>query len=89
MTSTIFEQVRDIASDLFGVSPDIITSETSPASIESWDSPQHLNFILAIEEKFHFQLSPEEMEEMHDIGEIVKIVQRRVLDKKGNPSPKS
>lgn len=78
MTSTTFEQVRGIASDLFAIPPDRITAESAPESIESWDSTQHLNFVLALEEKFEFQLSPEEMERMRNIGEIVKLVENKL-----------
>ena len=78
MTSTTFEQVRGIASDLFAIPPDRITAESSPEMIESWDSTQHLNFVLALEEKFGFQLSPEEMEQMRNIGEIVKLVEGKL-----------
>lgn len=78
MTATTFEQVRGIASDLFAIPPDRITAESSPETIETWDSTQHLNFVLALEEKFGFQLSPEEMEQMRNIGEIVKLVESKM-----------
>jgi acyl carrier protein len=78
LTATTFEQVRGIASDLFAIPPDRITAESSPETLESWDSTQHLNFVLALEEKFGFQLSPEEMEQMRNIGEIVKLVESRL-----------
>jgi acyl carrier protein len=78
LTSTTFEQVRGIASDLFAIAPDRITAESSPETIESWDSTQHLNFVLALEEKFGFQLSPEEMEQMRNVGEIVKLVENKL-----------
>lgn len=78
MTATTFEQVRGIASDLFAIPADRITAESSPETIESWDSTQHLNFVLALEEKFGFQLSPEEMEQMRNIGEIVKLVESKL-----------
>jgi acyl carrier protein len=78
LTSTTFEQVRGIASDLFAVPPDQITDASSPESIESWDSTQHLNFVLALEENFGFQLSPEEMEQMRNVGEIVKLVDAKL-----------
>lgn len=75
MTSTIFEQVRGIASDLFSIAPGSITAESSPENVEAWDSTQHLNLVLAIEEKFHLQLSPEEMEQMRSIGAIAELVE--------------
>lgn len=76
--SNIFEQVRSIASDLFSISSERITAESSPENIEAWDSTQHLNLVLALEEKFDFQLSPEEMERMRNIGAVVKIVESKV-----------
>ena len=74
MTSTILDQVRSVASDLFSIPINRITAESSPETIETWDSTQHLNFVLALEEKFGLQLSPEEMEQMQNIGEAAKLV---------------
>lgn len=76
--SSTFEQVRNLASDLFGVPTAKITEASSPESIEAWDSTQHLNLVLALEEKFQFQLSPEEIEEMKSVGEVVRIVDRKL-----------
>jgi acyl carrier protein len=75
LTQPILDQVRSIASDLFGVPVDRITSASSPETIEAWDSTQHLNFVLALEEKFGLQLSPEDMEQMRNVGEAAKLVE--------------
>ena len=76
MTASTFDQVRNIASDIFGVPADEITSESSPETIENWDSMQHLNLVLAIEEKFGVQLEPEDMEQMKNIGAVTKLVEK-------------
>ena len=78
MTSTILDQVRGVASDLFSVPLDRIKPESSPETIEAWDSTQHLNFVLALEEKFGLQLSPEEMEQMKNVGEAAKVVESKL-----------
>jgi acyl carrier protein len=78
LTPTIFEQVQGIASDLFGIPAGQITRESSTESIEAWDSTQHLNFVLALEEKFNIQFSPEEMEQMRNIGSTVKLVENKL-----------
>ena len=83
LTSTAFEQVRGIASDLFAVPAQEITPESSPETIKSWDSTQHLSLVLALEEQFQIQLSPEEIEQMTSIGEIA-----RLLESKLQSSPK-
>jgi acyl carrier protein len=75
LKSTILEQIRGIASDLFSVAPESITTESSPENIEAWDSTQHLNLVLAIEEKFHLRLSPEDIEQMRSIGAVATLVE--------------
>jgi len=51
---------------------------SSPDTIDTWDSIQHLNFVLALEEKFGLQLSPEEMEQMRSVGEAAQLIQGKV-----------
>jgi acyl carrier protein len=76
LTANTFAEVRAVASDIFGVPPDRITAESSPETIENWDSMQHLNLVLAIEEKFGVQLEPEDIEQMKSIGAVVALVTR-------------
>lgn len=78
MTLTILDQVRGVASDLFGVPVHRIVAESSPEMIEAWDSTQHLNFVLALEEKFGLQLSPEEVEQMRNVGEAARLVESKL-----------
>jgi acyl carrier protein len=76
LTASTFEQVRGVASDIFGVPTEKITAESSPETIENWDSMQHLNLVLAIEEKFGVQLDPEDIEQMKNIGAVAALVER-------------
>ena len=68
--------MRNLASDIFGIPADKITAESSPATIENWDSMQHLNLVLAIEEKFEVQLEPEDIEQMKSIGAVAATVEK-------------
>ncbi len=76
MTSSTFEQVRSIASDIFGIPASKITAESSPETIENWDSMQHLNLVLAVEEKFGVQLDPEDIEQMKSVGAVAELVEK-------------
>jgi len=67
-----------MASDIFGVPADKITPTSTPETIETWDSIQHLNLVLALEEKFGVQLSPEEIEQMKSIGDVIKLVEGKL-----------
>ena len=76
-SSTTFEQLRGIASDIFGLPAAEITESSSPETIESWDSVQHLNLVLAMEEQFGVQFDPEEMDQMKNMGEIAGLLDKK------------
>lgn len=78
MNPAVFDQIRSMASDLFGVPAEHITATSSPETLENWDSVQHLNLVLALEEKFGLQLSPEEVEQMKSIGDTAKIIETKL-----------
>jgi len=78
LTASVLEQVRSMASDLFGIPTSKIDGASSPETIEAWDSVQHLSLVLALEEKFGLQLSPEEIEKMKTIGDIAKLVEGKL-----------
>jgi acyl carrier protein len=80
LTSTAFEQVRGIASDLFAVPSQEITADSSPETIKTWDSIQHLSLVLALEEKFQIQLSPDEIEQMTSIGAIARLLESKLAN---------
>ncbi|MFZ3340466.1 MAG: acyl carrier protein [Terriglobales bacterium] len=73
-----FDEVRAIASDILGVSATRLSAASSPATIENWDSVQHLNLVLALEEKFSVQLSPEEIEQMKTLGDTARLIELKL-----------
>jgi acyl carrier protein len=78
LNPAVFDQIRSMASDLFGVPAERITATSSPETLENWDSVQHLNLVLALEEKFGLQLSPEEVEQMKSIGDTAKLIETKL-----------
>jgi acyl carrier protein len=78
LNSTVFEQVRGIAADLFAMPATKLTPDSSPETVEAWDSTQHLSLVLALEERFGFQLSPEEVEQMQSLAEVARVVESKL-----------
>ena len=74
MNEQVLSRVQQIASDVLLTD---VTAESSPETVESWDSVQHLNLILAIEEEYGFQFSPEEMDGAKTVGKIAGLVSAR------------
>lgn len=67
-----------MAADLFSIPVSRIKEDSTPETIDNWDSIQHLNLALAIEETFDLQLSTEEIEKMRSIGEIASLVEAKL-----------
>ncbi len=75
---SVLEQVRTAASDILQIAPEKITEASTPEQIESWDSVQHLNLILALETQFGVEFEPEEIEQMKSIGKIATVVEAKI-----------
>jgi acyl carrier protein len=81
MNEPILAKVETIAADLFDVPRQSITPQSSPKDIEKWDSVQHLNLVLALEQQFGIQFDPEEIEQMSSIERVAKLVAMKGGDK--------
>jgi acyl carrier protein len=73
MDQPLFERVRGIAADVFQLDGATLSADSSPETIEAWDSVQNLNLVLALEEEFGFEFAPEEMDQMKTIGQIATV----------------
>lgn len=80
MTTSVVETVLTIASDVLGVPAGQVTLEASPQSVANWDSVQHLNLVLAVEQAFDLTFEPEELDQMKSLRDVVALVQ----GKRGN-----
>jgi len=74
MNEQVRNRVREIVSDVLQVDGDALTPDSSPENTATWDSVQHLNLVLALEEEYGLQFLPEEMDQMKTVGEIVGLV---------------
>jgi len=74
MNPAVLDRVRRIASELFDVPISQLNADSSPANVESWDSVQHLNLVLEMEQTFGVHFEPEEMEQMQSLGAIAEMV---------------
>jgi acyl carrier protein len=70
------DRVRSIVAAVLRVPAESIGDATSPDSVSGWDSLQHMQLVLALEEEFGVQFAVEDMEAMHNVGAIVEIVGR-------------
>jgi acyl carrier protein len=78
MAAPVRERVRRIISDMFAVPIDQVTDESSPDTIEAWDSMAHLNLVLSLEQEFAITFDLDEIAELTSVPAIVDRITSRI-----------
>ncbi len=80
VNTSYLDRVRGIFSDIFQVPLADVTAQSSPDTIPNWDSLQHLNLVLALEQEFHIQFTPEEIEQLLSVELVAALLdEKRVV----------
>jgi acyl carrier protein len=72
--NSIDKQVKLLMSEVFKVSPDSINSDTSPHSLEKWDSFNHLKMVLELEDFFCIKFDEDEISTLVNFDIIVATI---------------
>jgi acyl carrier protein len=72
MDMDVQEKVIQVLINIFQVSPDKISAETTSDNVENWDSMNHINMILALEQEFGISYDEEQAVSMLSVGEIIE-----------------
>jgi len=72
------EILAGIFTDLFSIAPETIHDKLSQEEVDQWDSMQHINLVLSVEEEFSIMISPEESTEMLNFGLILLLIEEKL-----------
>ena len=70
----MLDKIQSIFQEVLNIDDVTLSMSSSPDDFEKWDSLTHIRLILSIEKKFDVTFSPEDMENMTCIGDIVSIL---------------
>lgn len=77
----IFEKLRTIIADQFGVDENTVTNDTSFEDDLGADSVDIVELSMALEEEFGVEeMSEEEITSIHTVGDLVQYLQERLED---------
>ena len=76
MAEHVESRVRRMVADVLGVPQAQVTRQTSPETIDTWDSIQHLNIVLSLEQEFGVSVPPEDIDKLRSVGDIVDMVEK-------------
>jgi acyl carrier protein len=74
----IFADISEIIRDVLDQPKLAITDDTTAEGVEGWDSFNHINIVVAIEEKFHIKIRTAEVEEVKNVGELTALVKKKL-----------
>ncbi|MBQ7964957.1 MAG: acyl carrier protein [Ruminococcus sp.] len=74
----IYEMLDEVFQDVFDDEDIHVEPETTANDIEDWDSLEHINLVVAVENKFGIKFNMGEVVEMKNVGEMVHTILARV-----------
>lgn len=73
----IYERLNNVFRDVFDDESIVVKPETTSNDIEDWDSLEHINLVVAVEQEFGMKFNMNEVTTMKDVGDMVKIILER------------
>ncbi|MCK5666914.1 MAG: acyl carrier protein [Thiotrichaceae bacterium] len=72
------EQIKELLVDILNIDPNSVDESTSMDNTASWDSMNHLNICLSIEQEFGITLEIFEIESMISFYDVVQVVETKL-----------
>lgn len=69
-----YQQLTDVFQDVFDDDDITLEPSTSASDIGEWDSLNHLNIILGVEQKFGVKFKTSEVAQLKNVGEFVELI---------------
>jgi acyl carrier protein len=73
----IYATLNDIFRDIFDDPSLSLTSEMSAKDVPEWDSFNHINIIVAAEQRFGVKFRTAEIEALRTVGEFADLIARK------------
>lgn len=73
----VFAKVDEVFQDVFDDENIHVNDETTADDIEDWDSLEHINLVVAVENAFGMKFTMGEVTGMKNVGEMVDIILER------------
>ncbi len=70
------QEIKQIMSKVFDLGIDTIGDNATQKDIIKWDSLNHLNLVVEIEDNFDISIEPEDISEMLSIDQILLVVNK-------------
>ena len=70
----VYERLNNVFREVFDDDSIVLNDNTTSYDIEDWDSFEHINLVVAVEEEFSFKIPMGKVVTMKNVGEMVDII---------------
>lgn len=70
----VFERLNKVFQDVFDDEMIVVHEEMTADDIDDWDSFEHINLVVAVEEEFSFKIPMGKVVNMKNVGEMVDVI---------------
>ena len=70
----LYERLNNVFREVFDDDSIVLNDNTTSDDIEDWDSFEHINLVVAVEEEFSFKIPMGKVVTMKNVGEMVDII---------------
>jgi acyl carrier protein len=78
MQDSLLPRVQSAFHSAFDLDPHSVTIETQPEDVAKWDSLGHATLAYSLEQEFNFRFDIDELMELENVREIVRVVRRKL-----------
>jgi acyl carrier protein len=80
MNTSLDSRVLQIFSDVLGSD---VQLDSTPETVETWDSLQHLTLVLAFEQEFSVEFAPDEIETLLSPAKVAEVIAVKLGEHRG------
>jgi acyl carrier protein len=74
----LLANLTDICRQVFADDSIVLTLDTTAEDVEGWDSFNHINILVAVEQRYGIRFHTAEVEELRNVGQLVELIRAKV-----------
>lgn len=74
----VFARLNEVFRNMFDDDSIVLNDNTTSDDIEDWDSLEHINLLVSVEQEFNIKFNMNEVTNMKNVGEMVDIIISRM-----------
>ncbi|MEI7866514.1 MAG: acyl carrier protein [Candidatus Methylumidiphilus sp.] len=78
MDDNLEQSIKRVMSDILNIPEEMITEDTASDNTEGWDSANHIQLVIALEEEFSISFDVKEFEALLSFADIYEMVQSKI-----------